>query len=72
MNDTERDCNINLVSEPHHPLDAEPKLKLAGQGCTGASWPVLPFSDKESCSSPDFLPKTVDVLSKKQENSIKV
>ena len=68
MNDMERDYNINLVSEPHHPLDAEPKLKLAEQGCTGASWLVLPFSDKEACSSPYFLPKTVDALSEKTKN----
>jgi hypothetical protein len=66
------DDNINLVSEPHHPLGAEPKLELAEQGCTCASWPILPFSDKEACSSPDFLPKTLDALSKKQEYSIKV
>ena len=29
---------VHLVWEPHHPLDAEPRLKLAEQSCTDASW----------------------------------
>jgi hypothetical protein len=52
---------------PHHPLDEEPKLKLAEQGCTGASWPALPFSDKAVYSSPNFQQKIVDVLAGKNK-----
>jgi len=51
----DRIIRSHLVWEPHHPLDAEPKLELAELGCTGTSWPGLLFSGKSACSSPSFL-----------------
>ena len=61
------------VLEPYHPLDATPKLKLAEQGCTDASWQVVQFSDKDACSSQDFPRETSGVVAERcrQEQAYK-
>jgi hypothetical protein len=55
----------NQVLEPCYPLDAKPKLKQAEQGCTDASWLAVQSSDRDACSSQDFLPRTSDAVAER-------